>query len=365
MINVKRISIFELLAFVSQPSYANWDVVPISRHRAKSYVSNPRSSPKDIVLYLAYENDTLVGYRTVLPDLISANNEEIKVGWLSGSWVDPSFRRKGISTILLNEIFADWNSNLIYTNYAPEAKYVFDKSQKFFFASKLIGTRIYVRSCLADLLVYKSKVFKFLSPLLKVVDSFLNLFNILPLLIRSMNLKGIEFEYLSSPDNDVLSLFEKINQNAITYRKAPEFKWIVQYPWVISAPLGDIIGRKYFFSSAPKRFNQQLFKVYKDGSLIGFVMLNSRDGAVSSPYIHCESGNERIFAKILLKHAAILDASRITIFNEPIAKEIRSIFLYRIFSRKQTRNYFISSSLSDKLNRKPLFIEGDGDCAFV
>jgi GNAT superfamily N-acetyltransferase len=365
MITVKRIFASELLAFVSHPAYSSWDVVPISIHRAKSYVANPRCSANDVVLYLAFKNNTLVGYRTVLPDYIYSNNEEVKVGWLSGSWVDPKFRRQGISTSLLNEAFADWNGNLIFTNYAPEAKAVFDKSQMFTSANNLIGVRVYIKSCLSELLVNRGKVFKLMFPLLKAIDFLLNLVNVVPLFLKSINLKEVEFENLKSPDDEVLSLFEKVNLESITRRGTRELNWIIDYPWLISAPLGDKIGQKYFFSSSPKRFEQNVLKVYKNNLLIGFIMLNIRDGVISAPYIYCENGNERLFAKVLLKHAAIVGASRVTVFNELIAKELKLIFPLGFFSKTQNRNYYLTSSLHNKLKIKPLFVEGDGDCAFV
>ncbi len=365
MIEIKRVKIAELNALVSSPDYASWDVIPISRHRAKSYVANPRCSPNDTALYLAYLNSKLVGYRTILSDIIYINGNSHKVGWLSGNWVNPSYRRQGIASTLFKAAYSDWNGNLLYTNYALESKAVYDKSGAFELATMLIGCRIYLKPCLAKVLPAKGKIFKAIKPLLVAVDFLLNLANPLPLLSKAYTIKNIDVEHIAKPDDEIKSLTIQLLKNTPTARSEKELDWIINYPWLVSSPLPDLIGKKYFFSSSPRQFEQSILKIYIKNELAGFMLANNHNGYLSIPYLSCASKYEKAFAQIIAKFAIASKCQRVTIYQESIANEFRKMFLFRLLSIKQHRNFYATTNLIKLFDKTANFAEGDGDCAFV
>ena len=106
-----------------------------------------------------YENE-LVAYRTILSDAFFIEKKKVSFGWLSGNWVHAKYRRKGFSTLLFNEALKDWGSKLMYTNYAVASKLVYDKTNQFNLLYDLKGTKYFTRFCLADILPLKKKVFK-------------------------------------------------------------------------------------------------------------------------------------------------------------------------------------------------------------
>ena len=187
----------------------------------------PRCSPSDVVLYLAYLDGKLVGYRTILPDFITRGNESVKVGWLSGNWVDPNLRRQGIATELLQSAMPDWNNRLLFTNYAEESKAVYDKSGSFARAFTLDGYRIYIRPCLAEVLA-KSRLFSAFKPLWQFSDALFKIFN--PVCytythcwdeVFSMNTKNLT--------RGCKTVYEANLTN--TQRGKAEIRWILSYPW--------------------------------------------------------------------------------------------------------------------------------------
>lgn len=365
MISIKRVSIQELEELVFSSSYAEWEVIPISKHRTKSYINNPRCSPSDIVLYLAYIENKLVGYRTIMPDAIFSIGETIKVGWLSGNWVNPDFRRKGIASKLLNEAFNDWNNNLLFTNYAEESKAVYDKTNLFAKAVTLPGIRTYIRPCFARILPQKHRSLKLLKYLWQFADFILRILNPIPLFARTLCLKGIRLEYLKEPDNEIINLFESTTKELSTSRTGVELQWILRFPWLISSPLGDRIGERYFFSSSPKKFEQQIIKVYRASKLLGFMIINSKDGFATTPYIICNNNDANTFAKIALKQANAMGCYRITTYHKTISEEIKRMSPFKWTSLAQQRNFYVTQILQNKLNASLTFVEGDGDCAFV
>jgi GNAT superfamily N-acetyltransferase len=366
MISIKKVCVSELQQLVNDHSYLTWDNIPISRHRAMSYIHNPRCLPTDAVLYLAYIGNRLVGYRTIFPDSITSGDKIIKVGWLSGNWVDPNFRRKGIASMLFKSAMADWNNRLLFTNYAEESKAVYDKTGYFKSVCTLSGVRLYIRPCLTRILCTRGRKYKVLKPIWQIIDFLLSIFNPVPLFLRLIRQpNGIKYEYLNLADDETINVFESETKKTPTHRLGIELNWILNHPWLVSAPLGDVLGKKYYFSSSPKRFESMLVKVYRDNDLLGFFLANLNDRFITTPYIICREGEERVFAKAILKHALALGAFRITTFNEMVGKELKRLTFLGWLSLNQKRNFFASNSIYTEIGNNLTFIEGDGDCAFV
>ncbi|MDX9846533.1 MAG: GNAT family N-acetyltransferase [Tenuifilaceae bacterium] len=365
MISIKRIPVSELNSLVSDPSYPQWSVIPISRHRAKSYAANPRCMATDIVLYLAYLDERLVGYRIVLPDVIFANGDAHRVCWLSGVWVDTKHRRKGIASTMLQAVLDDWDGRVLSTNFTPNSKSVIDKTKQFVEVNNLQGIRIYLKPCLARILPPKGDFFKHLKPVWVLFDFLLSVFNPLPLLNRMIEIKDVSLEYSNFPDDEVVRLFQSIMKKTPSQRSGTELKWIFDFPWLVSSPLGDRVGEKFYFSSSPNRFEQIITKVFRNGKLLGFIITNYTDGFLTTPYIMCPDEEARLFARVLLKQAFAMRCARVTTFHQAVGKSLKSLKPFGLLSIEQERKFFVTQKVFDFMGKGSSFIEGDGDCAFV
>jgi len=176
----------------------------------------------------------------------------------------------------------------------------------------------------------------------------------------------VTYEYCSRPDDEISDLFEGICKSTPTKRSRFELQWIVRFPWLVSSPLGDRIGAKYFFSSSPERFCQVMVKVYHNDNLVGFMILNQHSDKLSVPYIAYSPKYLRIMARVVLGHAIKLRSSTLTIFNLGLAKAIKRIKPFGWFSKRQNRDYFATKTIMDELKGQTItFNDGDGDCAFL
>lgn len=364
---ISKIKNSEIHHFADDSQLAEWENIPISRYRAISYSKNPRSDPQDVVLYLAYIDGRLVGYRTIMPDLAFVGDTRIKVGWLSGNWVHNDFRRQGIASLLFDEACKDWGSRLLYTNYALESKAVYDKSGKFELLDVRKGRRFYLRSCFSTLLPARSSVFRKNVFALKGLDFLVNLVNPIPRIVRMMKLgASVDLEYLSHPDGEVFDLYEKECKSTLNRRTRTELQWILEYPWLVSSPLGDRFGAKYYFSSNPKRFSQSVIKVYRSGNLLGFLMLNLNDDKLSIPYCSFNSKDSGLMAKLVWLHAVRLKASMVTVYEPSLVDAMKQRWILRVFSKGRDQNYFATKELVHELGGDGVvFKDGDGDCAFI
>ncbi|MBE9467146.1 MAG: GNAT family N-acetyltransferase [Bacteroidetes bacterium] len=369
MLTIKKYTISELIEFVSSEEYDKLENIPISKHRALSYSKNPRINSNDNVMYLAYDNDELVGYRTILPDYFYQDNTKNKIGWLSGSWVKPDRRRTGISTKLFKTVYKEWIGNLAYTNYAPVAKALFDKTSKFIKFKSIEGIRAYNRFCFADLLPPKSKFFFKIKSVLRFFDFILNLFCDIRIIILNnfLSIKNINFEYVTFIDDEINEFIKNKSEKEICRRSQNELNWIIKYPWIIEHAKKDDDNKRYHFSSTSKLFNNYNIKIYDNNKkLTAYLMLTVRDNRMSVPYCYYDNNiNDiiKIIYKLMLKkHLSIL-----TVYNNDIVEYLRNHSTPFLFKKKLFRNYFITKGLNSKFPENQLinFQDGDGDCAFT
>jgi hypothetical protein len=363
----------ELKKFINSSSFRLLKNIPISKHRAISHINNTRKDKNDIILYVAWEQDEIIAYRTIYADYLFFGNEKLKVGWLSGNWVIPSKRRQGLASKLFKISLEDWNNHLLFTNFAPESKAVYDKSGDFKLLKTKKGVRGYLRFNFHYLLPPKHTFFKNIKGVLKWIDYLLNLFADLRILIIDclVNMKEIKLEYIQQVDNESAEFIYKWKSKEITNRSPGEMDFVLQYPWVIPNVLKDDINSKYFFSSTANPFININLKIYnKQDMMIGYVMILIKGKELKIPYLYYEQGSENLILKVLLKHMSKLKLNMMTVYHEKFAHYIKKHFTFFLMKKNMKQDYFATHQIVKKFNEFPnkedvLFQDGDGDPAFV
>ncbi len=367
---IKKVNLKALESYIRSDEYKAFKNQPISRFRALSYMHNPRSANDDIVLYLAYKDNRLVGYRTILADKIGQKENNTKVGWLSGNWVDPAYRRQGVASRLLEEAFRDWEGKLLFTNYAPESKAVYDKSDKFICYKQYKGLRLYYRASIYNLLKERSAFVRKLKYLSGIIDFILNLFQ--QFRLHRHYQKHISyipaFEYVHKPDTEVSKLISQIQGNEIEKRGNVEFNWILEYPWVGTAPVPDQYSGKYHFSNFAKQFENICLKIFHRDELCGFLHLVRKDDCLSVPYFYIiPEVDVRGIAQIIDLMAIKLKVSILTVYHPELVKALRRLNPPVLAKKEMVRNYMVSKKLKEILpdENHIQFQDGDGDVVFT
>ncbi len=364
---LKKIQLNELAAFVSSDEYNQFDVLPISLNRVESYLQNPRANPDDFILYMLFDGYLLIGFYTLLTDTLCVDNKTERFVWLSGAWVRSEYRRKGISTNLLLELFADWNGRAIYTNYAPNAKAMFDKSGKFSLLTSKKGLKLYFRFHNAELLRQRHRLFNKSLIILQLADSFLNFVTIpfrhFQQLVLATWLTKVKL--IREPDESVWHFMEAYPNSAFN-RGRIEYEWILSHPWVRVETKDK---RLYPFSHTAKEFYYlALQQLTSNGFVESMALLKVRDAAVSIPYYYSTNNSSRLMYKAMLAYCHQIKAKSLTFYQEPLLASSNSSYGDAIFRKKMWQKYFISSSLKNSFSSNIDYItvqDGDGDCIFT
>ncbi|WP_432671537.1 GNAT family N-acetyltransferase [Flavobacterium sp. SM2513] len=370
MIEIKIIYKKDIPELLSNKSFWSHSFLSISKHRLYAHLNNPHLENNDIVLLLSYLNEELVGYMGVLTDQITLDGQLKKIGWLSTWWVHPKTKGSGIGREILNTMHAKLDGQIGISQFTPSAKRVYDKSGYFTTLKEQIGLKAVLRSNFSFVipaLYPKTEKFGFL---FNQVDYFINFFVNIKLAVQKIgiesNLKKFRVEYLNTIDNETLKFINQFNKTDLSNKGASFFEWLKAYQWVQEAPLLQWTDKsKYAFSMYDKEFGFSFIKVYKEQTVIGFVVLQKRNYVSKVLFTYYDDFKYAAEIANIIKLQAIIQNTReIICYDEAICKQFKknSIFLYQTKKIKQS----IISKAFNKTNFDDIRMHfGDGDCSFA
>ncbi len=363
----KILKIKDLQEYVNSEEYTGAENIPISKHRAISYVHNLRAEQNDFAIFMLVENHQIIAYRCVFPDWILLNNKKHKFYWISGSWVHPKFRRQGLSMKILDKVIEATDNKLMFSNYAPNSKSLYDKSNYFSSVAMLEGKRFYFKFTLAELLAPKSNFFAKIKPLLFIIDYILNVFNRLYNSVIHLNYKKPEFKEIEEFNEEIKLFIEPYLKNNLFKRNTEEFNHFVKFPWLITEKYDKEINNRYYFSSVAKRFfYKKILLRNEEGEISAFFIIKIRDNKMAVPYFFAEKAYEEKCVDIIYYYIKKYEINYFTNFNSSILKHIIKYRRQSLFSKKMVHDFFASKDISSIIkNENFIIFEGDGDNVYT
>jgi hypothetical protein len=360
---IEKYNATRLEEYIDSEKYRTMPVLPVSPHRALSWLKNPRMEPEDVLMYLLFDGQDLAAYRCILPD----RHADIRFGWLSGNWVDPARRRQGLASHLFDAAYKDWGHQLMYTNYAPESKAVYDKTGKFVLYREKEGARYYQRALSARLLGSRNASYRKARPLLRLADGIINVWQDFRI---STVRKKIEPDFLHaepvrSVDLFSFELMERHNRLGFGMRDQEAFDWITSYPWVVEGKNQD---ERYFFTWVVPRYRNTCLKVWDDrGELVGFLMLSVVGEKMTVPYIGMTEEASSAVVGLLDHCLSDEKISYLTTYNPEVISLLENSRIPLLGRRRMVQRFFATHELSRKLpdGNGIFFQDGDGDVVFT
>ena len=361
---IEKYTVSELQEYIDSEDYKNAGVLPISPDRAKSVIENPRGDKHDVVLITARQGNKLLGYKTALPDYFFNGAEKIKLAWISGSWTDPDYRRKGLASTLFFELDKAWNSALIYTNYAPASKKMFDKTNVFETYRSHNGCRCYLRFNAGEIVPARFSWMKPLTPLLGFLDRILNA-TLLHVLVNKVKAGNIELSYPEILDDRQIS---KLFENTLSGRGKSELEWIMSTPWVIDESMkGDRDKRRFFFSWIARPYRLYFLVINRGTDQESVFMISLKGSQMKVPYYSIPEKPTYDIASVLFAEARRNKVSVLDVFDENLKHFLIKNKTNFIFVREQNRKYMVSKRIIGGLpdSNAVKVPDGEGDVVFV
>jgi len=360
-LNIIKIRLGELEDFVNSAKFGEFEIIPITPVRAKSYLNNPNAKPNDSVLYLGFFKNQLVAFRSLFADKVNCGDEVTRFAWCSGNWVHPQFRRKGYSEQLLKEAYSDWNKKLMFTNYAPDSENLYLKTGWFKPIHKFEGIKGYLFPKTRKL-VKSSNRNAFLKTFYSVVDVLINITSFIRIsFFRPLKPSEFIFESVEFPDEACYKAIQINNSRGIFDRGKEELKWIFNYPWI--SRVDNSHHKKYPFSSYSKSFCYQTIKIFKKTVFIGFFIFSLREGHLKTLYFSLPNECVSEVTDYIRNYCVQNNVETVTIYK----KEVANRLLQRKFPFLYVKKYGqkIYSTFDIKNVKKLKFQDGDGDLFFT
>jgi len=358
--SIKRVCLGELRQFIGEHRFPKGSVWPLTPQRVDSYCSNPNGSAHDVVLIYVEEEKEIVAFRTIWADRVWVNGEPLKFGWCSGNWVSPAHRRKGLSSILLKEVYNDWEGRLMFTNYAPESLNGYLKSGLFPFKIERIGKRFYFNTPFYQLLRQRSAnpLWRFFSLILAVPLKVLIYFKMI--FYRPRSFRGVSIVESDDCQADFFKPDISLTKPLLC-RGKKEYEWIFTYPW-ITGQLENKVN--YPFSQHDGDFSYRFVTFEKNGNPIGRLIVSNRGGMVKMPYASAKNPEGyHLIAQYMADYCYQNKISSLTIIDQVWARLISGVRSPFLFSKSFEMNIYSTFNIlpADDL----VIYDGDGDYIFT
>jgi hypothetical protein len=310
----------------------------------------------------------------LLPDrLWDQSGNSHRFAWLSGNYVLPEYRRKGISTQLLKEAEARWEGQLMYTNYAPASKAVYDRTERFHLLSTRKGARFYLRAASAELLKNRLGDSRLLASADQLINQLVN--RRLKRYSGTSPTRGIfqgedhpagEFivTRMEEMDRSVATLIEECNTSALFRRDAGVFKWILRFPWITDAA---VPGIPYHFSYRADHFENLIYRIETEhGKELGAMWLLVHDRKLSVPYLFMN--NEKLLpfmARMCMDTMVKRGLTHLTVRHDGLSNELRLFRKWFLAARNMPQHIFVHRFMQEKIPGTFTIQDGDGDVVFT
>lgn len=365
---IKTFTVNDLKTALVLEDFWQTPTLPITKHRALSHCRNPRAEADDPVLLVAYQDDRVIGYLGILPDIIFANDVGYKMGWLTSWWVDPTCATTGVGALLLFSALNAYNQYVGVSGSSREARKALEASQKFMAIKSLPGLDIRLRLNATRYILRKLPLTKIFRGLFKIFDSVMDeVVNFRSYIWQRHNDpgRGLTFEYIATIDEETGRFIQRHHQHDLTRKEKSDLSWIMNNPWIISAPLKDTVSKRFYFSSRADRFLYLGVKVFVNQSeMIGFFLLKVRDDRMSVLYSYCESRHAASVTAAVLQQALAMDVRTLSLFDEQLVAGFSALGCPCWSAKKKSRAFSLSKALADMPQSNYRLQGGDGDLAF-
>ncbi|MEJ2164987.1 MAG: GNAT family N-acetyltransferase [Desulfobacterales bacterium] len=365
---IKAFTVADLKTALASEDFWLTQTLPITKHRALSYIRNPRADEDDPVLLVAYRDQQVIGYLGIIPDKIFVNDVAYKLGWLTSWWVDPACATAGVGAILLFKALNAYDQYIGVSGSSRQARQALQASQKFTALNPLQGLDIRLRLSVTKTVLRRLPALKIFRLVFKIFDAVLDevvSFRSFFWRRRTNYCRYLTFEYIAAVDEQTDRFIKQHHRHDLTRKEKSDLSWIMNNPWILSAPLKDSASKRYYFLSRADRFHYLGVKVFEHpNEMIGFVLLKVRDDRMSVVYAYFEPRHAASITAAACLHALTMDVSVLSLYDEQLAAGFSGLGCPCWSVRKNSRGFSLSKKFADIPLVNCRLQGGDGDLAF-
>jgi GNAT superfamily N-acetyltransferase len=358
-------------------------IASITSSRARAQAKNPYSQPDDVVLFVAYQNNQVVGYLGQLPGILAFKKKHYRVFWGSTFYLMDKYRGKGIGEQLLNKMIS-LNQDFVVTRITSQADKVLKRC-----GMKPLGSLNYFQ-LRVERVHYFDKLFTaFKKPsgskkrtsrnLIKKFEE--SIYKLEKRLFYAgtvglINKMSDHYKYMITNKLKESDFFLEQHVHQPFFYRGPELiNWMLQEKWVLTQGDNPQEVSGYHFSGIRKFFKYIVLKLYykNQQNYNGFIILcisSYKGKTILRVLDHLFKTSEVISGACaaVLKYAKKYQADRIE-FSDKMGDYLNDQIYFKRFLKKQIREYrYFPAHENSPLERAKKMIQldyCDGDTAFT
>ncbi len=325
----------ELRVAIDHNTYWNDTTVPLPKSKAQWLLLNDRIEENDYCGVLGLENNKMISFVYLIPDLLRINDKETKkIYWMILWWVNDTYADTVLGTYIYNEAINLTGKQILIKSYAEKVNDFYEKQPFEIIASRLRYTIFF--SIDSSILIGR---FSFLKHFKFVIDKTNVLIDNLVGFINKRKLKSrtklLSYDYITQLDDYTWDFIAPLCKDDLIYKTKDYVNWQINNLQYTQIP----IAKKYPYYSLQVGNGENIrihnVKIILENTLIGFLSYTVNNKEFNVKYFLVkEDKNYNTCIDALMEH--YIQAKTNFIFtddskvSETINTRFRTIFTYKI-----------------------------------
>ncbi|WP_106794554.1 hypothetical protein [Aquimarina sp. Aq78] len=256
---------------IDQNTYWKGNLTPLPKSKALWLVSNSRIKEDDYCGVIGYEDEKMISFVFMFPDLLNTNTDEkTKVYWMISWWVDKQYKDTVLGTYIYNEAVNLTGKQILIKSYAENVTTFYEKQPFTVITSRLRHTIFF--SLDASMLIGRFRFLKSFKFILDRIDA------MAAGVIRLMNkpkaksrTKMLSYDYINQLDDITWQFAEPLCENDLIYKTKEYINWQINANQYTQTPIPTKHPYKSLQTGTSNNIYIHNLKIMKENKIIGFL----------------------------------------------------------------------------------------------
>ncbi|WP_438423360.1 hypothetical protein [Aquimarina macrocephali] len=256
---------------IDQNTYWKGNLTPLPKSKALWLVSNSRIEEDDYCGVIGYEDEKMISFVFMFPDLLNTSaDEKTKVYWMISWWVDKQYKDTVLGTYIYNEAVNLTGKQILIKSYAENVTTFYEKQPFTVIASRLRHTIFF--SLDASMLIGRFRFLKSFKFVLDKIDA------MAAAAIRLVNrpkaksrTKMLSYDYINQLDDMTWQFAEPLCKNDLIYKTKEYINWQINANQYTQTPIPTKHPYKSLQTGTSNNIYIHNLKIMKENKIIGFL----------------------------------------------------------------------------------------------
>ncbi|WP_103865528.1 hypothetical protein [Aquimarina sp. I32.4] len=326
---------------IAQNTYWKGGLNPLPKSKALWLASNSRIEEEDYCGIIGYENDKMISFIYLFPDLLN-DQQKTKVYWMISWWVDKKYKDTILGTYIYNEAINLTGKQILIKSFAENVTTFYEKQPFTVITSRLRHTIFF--SIDASMLTAR---FRYLNPF----KFFLNrIDHIVGAIIKFINTSKVKsrtreltYEYINHLDDITWQFIEPLCEKDLIYKSREYINWQINGLQYTQTPIVGKLPYRSLQTGVSDNIYIYNVKIMTNNQIIGFLSYVINYNEYNIKYFlvkeekHYDLCVDALIENFINKRAKFIftDDTRL---SDTITKRYKTIFTHKVLKKALAHN---------------------------